>query len=307
MSMKRILHIAFCMMLASLAWAQQDPMYSQFMFNKLAFNPAYAGSREQLSVVMLGRRQWMGFDGAPKTENIGIHMPSGDERHGFGLNFVHDVLGYTASTGATANYAFRIPVGDEGYLSLGLNMGMRNYVARFSQVPLQHAGDAAFNNSTDFNKLLLVAGTGVYFQNQKFYFGAAVPDFVPHKLEAQQQPQLAAKSVQHLFVMGGAAIPLGESLELRPSALLRAAQGAPLGMDIGMALRVADILQVGGMWRPSNGLSMMMQVNAGRQVFIGYAYDMNFNAARSFAGGSHEICIGLDLNFSGGETDSKLF
>lgn len=305
--MKRFLHIALGMLFGTLVWAQQDPMYSQFMFNKLAFNPAYAGSREQLSVAILGRRQWMGFEGAPKTENIGLHMPSGDERHGFGLNFVHDVLGYTASTGGTANYAFRIPVGEEGFLSLGLNLGMRNYSARFSQVPLQHSGDAAFNNSVDFNKLLLIAGSGIYFQNQIFYLGAAVPDFVPHRLNEAQQSQLSAKTVHHLFVMGGAAIPLGESLELRPSALLRAAQSAPVGIDLGMALRVADILQVGGMWRPNNGISMMMQVNAGRQVFIGYAYDLNFNAARSFSGGSHEICIGLDLNFSGGETDAKLF
>ena len=93
--MKRLLHIALLLLLATPIFAQEDPMYSQFMFNKLAFNPAYAGSHEQMSVTMLGRRQWMGFEGAPKTENLAFHLPTADQRHGFGFNLVNDRVGYT--------------------------------------------------------------------------------------------------------------------------------------------------------------------------------------------------------------------
>lgn len=306
--MKRLIYIAIIIFSAIPAFAQQDPTYSQFMFNKLAFNPAYAGSHEQMAITLLARRQWLGFEGAPKTENISFHFPTANQRHGFGFNLVNDRLGYTNTTLATVNYAFIIPVGDNGHFSLGLNTGLKSYWARYSQVPLQQTGDAAFGNGIDFTKKLFVAGTGLYFHNDHFYVGASIPDLIPHQLVDNYYGQLLKETVLHSFVMAGAALPLGESFELRPSALLRMAKGAPIGLDLGTAIRFKDIVQLGAMWRPSNSLAFMTQIYFGKSVYIGYAYDLSINNVRTNFGSSHEFTLGIDLSFSKGNVvNSKLF
>lgn len=306
--MKRILHTALLLLFASAMFAQEAPMYSQFMFNKLAFNPAYAGSHEQMSVTMLGRRQWMGFEGAPKTENLAFHFPTTDQRHGFGFNLVNDRVGYTHTTLATGNYAYRIPVGESGYLSLGLNLGVQSFWSRYSQVPLQDETDQAFGAGLDYTKAYFVAGTGIYFQNDHFYLGASIPDLIPHQRYDPYYTQLSNQSVLHSFIMGGAALPLGESFELRPSALIRLAKGAPIGMDIGTAIRFKDIIQVGAMWRPSNGIALMTQIYFSKNFYVGYAYDFPLNETRNFSSGGHELTIGIDFSLSKGNiVDSKLF
>jgi type IX secretion system PorP/SprF family membrane protein len=289
------------------AQAQQDPLYSQFMYNRLALNPAYAGAHEQLSFLVMGRRQWSGFNGAPSTNVVSVHAPTPDNRHGFGLNMVNDHVGYTHNTSLTAAYAYRIPIGT-GALSLGLNMGMRAYRLNFSQVPLQDQGDAAFANGTDFRKTYFSAGPGVYFQNAHFFLGASVPDMIPHKLYDKANAQLDAHTVMHSYWMGGAILKLTDFLKFKPSVLLRVAKGAPLGLDLNAAFLVKDIVGVGASWRPGNALALMLQAYIVRNVSLGYAYDLGLNATRDLGKGSHELFLRLDLGLvKGTPAVPKLF
>ena len=146
--------------------AQQDPQYSQYMFNPLAFNPAYAGSRDALSANLLLRRQWMGIADGPSTGTISIHSPSPNERHGFGLNYIYDRLGVTTQNFLNLSYAYRVPLGP-GFLSLGLQGGLTSYRVNYAEINPRDPDPQ--KPGVALNAMLPRAGTGIYFQSKKFF------------------------------------------------------------------------------------------------------------------------------------------
>ncbi len=297
MNMRRLLTLALFSLLASLAIAQQDPIYSQYLSNKLVLNPAYAGSREQLSVVLQGRRQWAGYAGAPSTEAVSLHFPTADLRHGFGMALVNDRWGRTQNTLISGSYAYRIPVGATGTFSLGIKAGIKSYKLRNANVALWDNGDDAFNAGVNYSRGLAVVAPGLYFQNERFYAGLSFSDLIPHKLNDPRYSTLQGKTVTHLYAMAGAALPLGESVKCKPSVLLRYATGAPLGADLTLAFAFKDRITAGATWRPGNAIAFLLQAYVTKAVQFGYSYDLGTNATRNFGSGSHELLLGFDLNF----------
>jgi type IX secretion system PorP/SprF family membrane protein len=297
MTMRRLLVIALLLLMAAPCWAQQDPLYSQYLFNKLVLNPAYSGSREQLAVDLQARRQWAGFEGAPRTEVVTAHFPTPDLRHGFGMVLVNDRVGKTTHTEVVGTYAYRIPMGETGTLALGIKAGIRSYRVQMRDVATWDANDQAFNNGNNFSKGLAVVAPGVYFQNDLLYAGLSVSDLIPHKLYDPTLATQGSKSAPHIFAMVGAALPLGSAVKLKPAVLLRAVGGAPLGIDLTLAAAFKDRLSAGFTWRPKNALAFLLQAYVTKSVRIGYAYDLGLNATRDLATGGHELMLGFDLNF----------
>lgn len=293
----RLLYIACLLLLAIPAQGQQDPIYSQYMFNRLVINPAYAGAREQMSAVVLARRQWLDFDGGPRTESFSVHSPTPDERHGLGLVFSNDRTGYTSNTMATFNYAYRIPVG-EGHLALGLNAGLNSYWARLSQIATWDPGDEAFGASGDFQKWQFVAGPGIYFQNKTFYLGASAPNIIPHRLYDPFYEHLEAADRIHYLFMGGLMLHLSRHVDFRPSFTLRATRNAPLSSDLSAAFLLKERVWLGASWRPQNAMVFMAEIYLTRMLRVGYAYDLANGPARSYFGATHEIMLGLDFGFA---------
>ncbi|MEM7035739.1 MAG: PorP/SprF family type IX secretion system membrane protein, partial [Bacteroidota bacterium] len=154
------------------SFAQQDPQYSQYMFNQLAYNPAYAGSRGALSGTVVLRRQWLGITNGPATASMSVHTPSANERHGFGLNFVHDRLGVISQNFLSLSYVYRIPLRG-GFLGLGLQGGMSTFALRFSQVNPRDPDPA--KPDVDLSAILPRVGTGIHFQTRRFYAGLSLP------------------------------------------------------------------------------------------------------------------------------------
>ena len=191
MNMKRNLWIAFLLLSALGLRAQQDPTISQYLFNKLVLNPAYAGSSGELSMRMMSRWQWVGFENAPRTQTFSVHLPTPDERHGFGLNLVSDRLGHTQSVLFNLSYAYRIPLGG-GHLSLGMDLGMKNLKLNSENIAFQQV-DPIFG-AVPISTAHFVAGTGAYFQNNMFYAGISTPDFLPHKLSSLYFGQAIGKT-----------------------------------------------------------------------------------------------------------------
>ncbi len=304
MKMRRLLPIALLLLLAVAAHAQQEALYSQYLFNKLVLNPAYAGSREQLSIGLQGRRQWSGFTGAPSTEAVTVHFPTPDLRHGFGFNLVNDRWGHTQTTLVAAAYAYRIPVGENGTFSMGLKAGIKSYRIQFQDVALWTANDVAFSDGNAFSKGVFVVAPGLYFQNEKFYAGASVSDLLPHKLYDPQFASRGGNTAMHTFVMAGAAIPLGSAVKFKPSLLVRAVAGAPLGLDLTLAAAFKDRITLGATWRPTNAVAFLLQAYLTKSIQLGYAYDLGTNETRSFATGGHELMLGFDLNFLQRDIDS---
>jgi type IX secretion system PorP/SprF family membrane protein len=297
MTMRRLIYIAILLLSATPSWAQQEPLYSNYLSNKMLLNPAYAGSREQLALILQGRRQWAGFAGAPKTEVLTAHLPTPDLRHGFGIALVNDRWGHTSTTLVAGNYAYRIPVGEAGHLALGLKAGFKSYRIQYQDVPLWDAGDAAFNGGNNYSKAQLVVAPGLYFQNDYFYGGVSVSDMLPHRLYEMGAGAAAGKTATHVFAMAGGAIPMGGAIKLKPSILLRAVGGAPVGLDLTLAAAYKDRITAGFTWRPRNAMAFWMQAYLTKAIQLGYAYDLDLGATRNFATGGHELLLGFDLNF----------
>lgn len=289
--------IALCFIFVLPLAAQQDPMYSMYMFNRLALNPAYAGSRTQLAATLLARRQWIGMQGAPQTASFAIHTPTPDQRHGFGLLAIADRTTFTTNTLATGIYNYRIPIGT-GHLGLGLQMGVNTFNVRQGQIDTWDPGDPAFESPQDFSKGMFVAGPGIYYSNEHWFAGASIPDIVPHKLYDQYYEALIARHFWHHYLMGGLMLDLSPHVSLKPSFLLKAVRGAPLAFDLNMSVLLSERIWLGATWRPRNAWILITEFYLTKSLRIGYAYDVPTNTLRNYSTGSHELVLGLDFGFA---------
>jgi len=289
------------------AWAQQDKMFSQYMFNMLAVNPAYAGSRSVLSATGLYRNQWGGIPGAPQTATFTLDMPVSQERVGLGLQVYNDRLGASAETGVFATYAYRIRLGDRSTLSLGLQGGAVSFQWNLADAMLNPDGtpDPAF--SQNISKILPNFGTGIYLSSDRSYLGASVPQLVKNKLSDFDSGSERAVQRRHAYVMGGFVVGLSDALKLKPSFLVKYAEGAPLGIDGNINLWIADRLAIGGSYRrnqfnsfgafSSDAIVGMVEVQLSDQIRLGYAYDRMLNNLRSFGPNSHELMLRYEFGF----------
>lgn len=281
--------------LTGTAWGQQDPQYSQYMFNSLAYNPAYAGSRDALSGTFLLRKQWVQLDGAPFTGSVSLHGPSRNERHGFGIALVHDRLGITRQNFLNGSYAFRFPLGP-GRLSLGLQGGISQFQNRYSDVITINPDQ--INPGVNLSAVLPSAGTGVYFNTERFYLGLSVPNFIAGKYfryKDQMAQALASTQRIHYFGTMGVVIPLGENVEFKPSVVAKYVQNTPFEMDFNASFLFKQRLWLGAGYRTGDALIFMLEYFTPGGLRIGYAYDYTLTQLRQVNTGSHEIMLGFDL------------
>lgn len=288
------------------AQAQQESMYSQYMFNTLALNPAYAGSRDVLSMTALYRRQWIGIEGAPTTQTFTADMPLNKERIGLGMQLFNDQIGAQRSTGAYASYAFRVKVSRRTTLALGLQAGATNFRWDLASV---NAGAADPVFSQNVNKWLPNFGTGIYISNDKAYFGVSVPSLIRGKLNEYSRSD-SARQQRHYFLMAGFVMRLGNSLHLKPSVLFKGVQGAPVAFDANLNLWIKNRIAVGASYRTGNlkfnndkisggklgdAIVGLIEVQLNDQLRFGYAYDYMLNDLKKE---SHEIMLRYEFGFS---------
>lgn len=284
------------------AFAQQDAMYSQYMFNSLAINPAYAGSRNVLSATALFRSQWTGIAGAPKTGTFTIDAPIDEKRIGLGLQVFSDKLGITSTTGAVASYAYRIRM-EKGTLSFGLQASGSQYKADYTSAildPENSGNDPAF--SANANKFLFNFGTGVYYNSDRFYIGLSAPELLTNKLhnnttELENGP--VAKQAIHLFFAAGYVFPLSDEFKLKPSVLFKGVKGAPLEGDFNATLWIKDVIAVGAQYRTNADVSGLLELQLSPQIRLGYAYDHSITPLSNYNSGGHEMMLRYEFGFEG--------
>ncbi|MEL6865115.1 MAG: type IX secretion system membrane protein PorP/SprF [Bacteroidota bacterium] len=306
--------------------AQQDPMFTKYMFNSLAFNPAFAGSPEYMSVRLLYRNQWWALDGAPTTESFTIHSPF-KERVGLGLSVINDEIGATGSTSAFASYAYRIPFG-AGKLSIGLQAGVVNWRANWDDLQFKdpRSNDFVYFNEEP-NSWLPNFGFGLFYYTPKFYVGASVPRLVESDLTKEVPSEISqwARLYRHFFFTAGAAIPLaGDAMIFKPSILIKsvgllgsfsadpsnASQiGAPTEFDIDVSVLFYDALWVGLSFRSAfearqfGGRSSFDSIDLWAAFYlqngtrVGLAYDYTLNQLQSYVQGSLEVMVGYDFSY----------
>lgn len=288
--------------------AQQDAMYSQYMFNMMGVNPAYAGSRGVLSATALYRRQWVGIDGAPETGTISFDMATRNKKIGLGIQAFNDRIGITRTTGFNATYAYRIRFSNEGSLAIGLQGGITNYKADLTKVDLIDGGDVSF--SQNINALLPSFGAGIYYNSDRFYAGFSIPNLVKSYLRKDviaYRSDVIAKKYMHFFFIAGYVFDINEDLKLKPSTLLKIVRGAPIQLDVNANLWIHDVLSVGLSYRTGDAVSGMLEVQVNDQFRIGYAYDHPISNLVKYNQGTHEIMLRYEFGWERGQVISPRY
>ena len=270
--------------------AQQNIVYSQYMFNGLLINPAYAGSHVQLSASLSYRNQWINFDGAPKTAVLGVHSSFRKEKVGLGLTVTSDKIGSYTNTGVFGSYAYRIKTLTGGVLSMGLQAGFSNFNANFSELRLRADGDPMFNGF--FNEFRPNFGGGLFYYTKKMFVGFSVPTILKHQdFFKSSFDQLALPRVYYLNA--GTYLPLDrmEKVKLNPSFLLRVQDGTPLSADLNMNVVFYDLISGGVSYRTGDAVVGLIGFKLSEKFQVVYSYDWTTSAIGQYSKGSHEFQI----------------
>ncbi|WKN43073.1 PorP/SprF family type IX secretion system membrane protein [Tunicatimonas pelagia] len=278
--------VAVLLLLSLASFAQQQAMYTQYMFNGLAINPAYAGSQESLTLTALGREQWAGFEGAPSSQTFSAHAPLRNRKIAVGLLLTHDEIGITNQYGAYAIYAYRIQMA-KGTLSAGLQAGFNNYRAAFSQVNVRQ-NDGSFA-ADDLQGFLPNFGTGLYYSTQRFYVGFSLPQLLTNPYPGFDGSR--AQQYRHWFLSSGYVIDLNTDLKLKPNVLVKAVEGAPIELDLNANLLIRELIWLGVSYRSFDAISGLFELQVTPGFRIGYAYDYTLTDLQQFNTGSHELLL----------------
>jgi type IX secretion system PorP/SprF family membrane protein len=285
----------FNLLIIGEAMAQLPSLYSQYMFNGLAVNPAYAGSAEALSVTALARKQWTGVDGAPTGATFSAHAPVRKDKMALGLLLNNNHVSIFDQTSISAVYAYRILFSETARLSLGLQAGLTSYSAKYSKLTAKDPNDPSLAGA-DYTSITPNFGTGVYFSNRKFYAGLSVPSITSNLVKTKYVVNdLALRNVY--LLTAGYVITLSNDFKLKPSALLKYVSGSPLQLDLNTNVLFREVLWLGVSYRTSNALSFIVQVNATDQFRVGYAYDHNIGSYSLLQSNSHEVMINYIFSY----------
>lgn len=307
--MKKIILPLVILVFPLLVFSQHEVTYSQYMFNNLLVNPAYAGYKEDINISLLNRNQWIGIKGAPVTQSF---IADGAFFHnnnvGLGLSVLNDKVGIQGQTAAMANYAYRLPVGDESRLSFGIGVGVVQFSLNGDKAVISDNTDINFSGIQ--NHLSPDARFGIHFSNERFYVGASATNLLTTALNKNKaNAAYVVLPPTHIFLTAGTIIDVNNDVKLKPSLMLR---DDPRGMgnfDINASFLLKDVLWIGGsyrmgvdMWKKTSGVSATFQQNSlvglvevfiAKQFRVGYAYDHSLSGLSSHSTGGHEISLGL--------------
>lgn len=277
--------------ITSKTYGQQDAQYTQYMYNMHILNPAYAGSEGTLNIGLLGRAQWVGMDGAPRTLTATINAPVG-KRVGLGFSVIADEIGPTKEQNVYADFSYTLPVSEEGNLSFGLKGGV-TFLNVNLQLKVVTSGDVMFRDN--INKVMPNFGAGIFYHTNKSYIGFSVPNILK---SVHINNHYSAVEELHSFLTAGYIFDVTEELKLKPSGLLKATIGAPLSLDLSLNALIKNFLELGVSWRHDDSVSGLVNVKVARNIRIGYAYDYTLSELLKYNSGTHELMLLINISNS---------
>ncbi|MDG1728663.1 MAG: type IX secretion system membrane protein PorP/SprF [Algibacter sp.] len=289
--------IAIALFSCTVGIAQQLPQFTQYMYNTISINPAYAGSREALSIVALHRSQWVGFKGGPITQTLSVHTPLRNDRIGLGLTFIEDDLGPQNFTYLYGDFSYSIPTGSNGKLAFGLKGGFT-----------QFSFDADFRLDEDNQNDPLIFGTqdrwapnigaGVYWSTNRIYASLSAPRILNNDANNENDFE-ALDRISYYFTAGGV-IDITKNIKFKPAALIKATNGAPVSYDLTGNILFNEKLWVGGSYRINEqtaAIGGIVDFQVSRQLRIGYAYEKPISEIANYTTGTHEILLMYEFKF----------
>lgn len=279
--------------------AQQDPMYTMYMWNTLSVNPGYAGSADRLSLSALSRHQWVGIEGAPTTQSFVVSTPLKNQHLGIGVSLNHDRVGPIANTSIYGDFAYRIHISRGTRLAFGLKGGINMFQGSFTSLANTDPTDPNFQQDLP-NKLSPNFGFGTYLYSKKGYVGIAAPKLLEDELVVgNDDPSVVGffEEQRHFFFIAGYVFDIDRDIKYRPSVLVKAVKGAPISLDITNMFLFVDKLWLGLAYRHGDAISAVASYQITDQLRAGYAYDFAISGINGYTGGSHEIMINYDLKF----------
>lgn len=273
--------------------AQQLPQFTQYMYNTIAINPAYAGSRETLSVVGLHRSQWVGLEGGPQTQTLSVHAPLRNERVGLGLSFINDELGFQNFSYLYADFSYTIPTGKTSKLAFGVKAGFTSF-SLDSDFQQSQSNDPAIFGFEDRWKPNI--GTGVYWHSQKWYLGLSTPRLLNTNYTGDAEFQ-SLERISYYFT-GGYVFDISKNTKFKPAALLKATNGAPLSFDLTANFLFYEKFWAGASYRINEqaaALGAIADFQVSKQLRIGYAYEYPLSDLRPYTSGTHEVLLMFEI------------
>ncbi|MFH1320925.1 MAG: PorP/SprF family type IX secretion system membrane protein [Bacteroidota bacterium] len=291
-----ILIISFTIFLES-ASAQQYPLFSQYMFNRLIINPAYAGNSNIINGSLAYRQQLIGIDGAPETHIFSIHAPIQTKSMGIGLKVIHDKIVVTGQTSISAIYSYHLNFA-KGKLSFGLEGGIFNQSIDFPNLRRTDQLD----NALPLNKESIMtpdAAFGIYYHSDKFYLGVSLYHLLENKLNytgyTENDRTLIAQLSRHSLLTGGYSINTGENIKIEPSFLVKYISSSPIQIDMNINAIYKNMLTIGGSYRTGDAIVFLLQYSFKDKIKLGYSYDYTISELASYNNGSHEIMFSYNI------------
>lgn len=287
-------------------YGQQDPQYTQYMYNMNVVNPAYAGSHETLNVGLLYRTQWVGLDGSPETYTIALDAPV-RKKIGVGLSLIADKIGPVKEQNLYVDVSYTIETSRTGKLAFGLKGGFTFFDALLSSLDL---GDDIVDDlfDEDINEVFPNFGAGVYYYTNNFYVGLSMPNML-NQLHVEKTGGIITSAAEkmHYFLTAGYVFDINDNFKLKPSTLFKAAPGAPVSIDVSLNTLMYEKLEFGVSWRVDDSVSGLVNFAVSRSMRIGYAYDYTLTNLGDFNSGSHEIMVLFNISNSRAGVSPRFF
>lgn len=288
---RNILTAAMLFLITGTAVAQQEPQFTQYMYNPTSINPAYAGSRDALSIFGQYRTQWTGLEGAPSTFNLSVHSPITDSKLGLGLTVISDNLGAMSDNTVAADVSYTIDLSRDYKLAFGIKVSANLLNVDYSKLLINDPTEVGANVDNKFTPNI---GAGAFLYSDKTYVGVSAPMF----LEADRyddNERHTLKQNMHIYATAGHVFDLSREVKFKPAFLTKIVSGAPLQLDLSANFMLYDKLTLGAAYRWDAAFSGLVGYQLSDQFFIGYSYDADTERLVNYNSGSHEFLVRFEL------------
>ena len=291
--MKKIFISKILLLMSICIYAQQEPQYTQYMYNPILVNSAYAGSKGYTSVYALYRTQWVGLDGAPQTINFSMNKPLNSSKLGYGISVINDRIGPSDETQLAVDLSYSIFFNNDYRLAFGIKASANLLNIDYTKLNQYNPGEVILQNNIT-NRLSPNIGTGIYFYNKKGYLGASVPML----LDTKKYDDISNSDINqryHLYFIGGKVFDLGSNTKFKPAFISKIVAGSPVQLDLSANFLFNEKFTIGAAYRWSASLSAMAGFHINNKLFVGYGYDRETTKLSGFNSGSHEIFLQFEL------------